>query len=664
MPVPLLVAASATAASLAYLNAKSGFTQDRLMFKGVIRASARVIARRRSGQLNMIYELERLASSPATTARPFIIFEGKTFTYAEVYDRSLRYGQWLRTAFNVKSRDMVAMDFQNSETFIFLWFAIWSIGAVPAFINYNLTGKSLSDCIRVLGCRICLVDPDVAATFDATAREGLSADNIQLVLFSPEVEIEAASFAPVRVPDAETKEHNMSETAIVIFTSGTTGLPKPAIVAWSKVWFGGTMAKTIVGRGEEGDVMYTSMPLYHTSAALMSVCSTIIAGATQALGRKFSTKTFWDEVRASRATSIQYVGETLRYLLAAPPQRDPLTGADLDRQHSVKVAFGNGLRPDIWNRVKDRFGIGTVVEFYAATDGPAAMWLVSKNDFTAGAIGRMGWLFHALVGRHWSLVEVDPETDAPRRDPRTNFCVKVAPGQPGEMLYRLPSDVQQRFQGYFNNPGANDAKIMRDVFAKGDAYFRTGDVLRWDSDGRIFFNDRIGDTFRWKSENVSTTEVSEAIGMHPAVREANVYGVRLPHHDGRAGCVAICFDETFSTAAAAAADDDDVGRASSNPGAEAKGNGRQSAPDPETLRSLAEHIRATLPSYARPLFLRLAPLAAQEQTTGTNKQQKHHLREAGVRPASDLQLYWLRDGTYVPFGEEEWRRLQAGRVKL
>ena len=378
------------------------------------------------------------------------------------------------------------------------------------------------------------------------------------------------------------------------------------------------------------------MPLYHSSASILAFNSTVLAGSTLALGRKFSTKVFWDEVRESGATMIQYVGETLRYLLAAPPQYDPVTGECLDKRHKVTAAFGNGLRPDVWNEFKDRFGVETVLEFYAATEAPAGLWNLSRNDFSAGAIGRSGLFYGALQNLNISRVKIDWEKEVPWRDPQTGLCKKATADEPGEMICRLdPENIEYRFQGYFGNDGATSSKIMRGVFKAGDAWFRTGDVTRRDDDGRTFFCDRIGDTFRWKSENVSTVEVSEAVGSHPSVREANVYGVQLPHHDGRAGCVAIAFDKD---------------------------------PDKEVFRSLAKHVRKTLPRYARPLFLRvLREVGGSSQTTGTNKQQKHAFREAGVRPSNtkiDGRMYWLKDDSYVPFQDNEWLELEAGRVRL
>ena len=378
------------------------------------------------------------------------------------------------------------------------------------------------------------------------------------------------------------------------------------------------------------------MPLYHSAAALLSFCSTITSGSTQALGRKFSTKSFWDDVRASNATIIQYVGETLRYLLASPPQYDPVTGECLDKKHNVTVAFGNGLRPDIWNQFKDRFGVDSILEFYAATEGPFGLWNLSSNDYTAGAIGRSGLIFGGLQSLSLVLVELDWETDLPKRDPITGFCTKVGKGEPGELICKLDAEnIESKFQGYYGNKGATSSKIMRDVFKTGDAWFRTGDVTRQDSNGCMYFMDRIGDTFRWKSENVSTNEVSEAVGRHPAVTEANVYGVEIPHHDGRAGCVAIAFHKD---------------------------------PDKDVFRSLASHVKSSLPRYAQPLFLRVMQEAGgAAQTTGTNKQQKHVLRRAGVKPSDktvDGQLFWLKGDTYVPFQDTEWRELEAGRVKL
>jgi acyl-CoA synthetase (AMP-forming)/AMP-acid ligase II len=308
-----------------------------------------------------------------------------------------------------------------------------------------------------------------------------------------------------------------------------------------------------------------------------------------------------------------------------------MTGENLDKKHSVRMAFGNGLRPDIWNRFKERFGIETIAEFYGATEGSSSSWNYSRNDFSKGAIGRNGFLGWLFLRNSWHIVELDWETETPWRDPKTGFCKKVRAGEPGEMLFKLDEkDIGSKFQGYFNNTKSTEGKVIRNVFVKGDAYFRTGDVISWDAEGRLYFNDRIGDTFRWKSENVSTSEVSEALSGHPAVHEANVYGVQLPNHDGRAGCVALVLAEE---------------------------------PSEKLLSSLAAHALATLPRFAVPLFVRLTK---EMQTTGTNKQQKHVLRSQGVDPSKtgDDEVFWLKGETYVRFGRKDWEKLRGGEVRL
>lgn len=383
------------------------------------------------------------------------------------------------------------------------------------------------------------------------------------------------------------------------------------------------------------------MPLYHSSAALLGFVTSLIAGTTIVISHRFSARNFWKEVREQDATIIQYVGETMRYLLANPPEIDPVTGEDLDKKNNVRMAFGNGLRPDIWNNIKERFDIGTIAEFYAATEGTSGSWNRSSNNFAAGAVGRNGVISGLVMGRSIAIVELDHETEVPWRDPKTGLCKAVPRGDPGELLYALdPTDIAQNFQGYFNNDKATDGKILRDVITKGDAWFRTGDVIRWDNEGRWYFSDRIGDTFRWKSENVSTNEVAEVLGGHPEIHEANVYGVSLPHHDGRAGCATIVFKNNIQ--------------------------GQVSDPSPQILESLATHSLKNLPKFAVPLFLRVT---GQMQATGNNKQQKHQLRVQGVDPdlvakdGSD-RLFWLKGKTYVPFGKKEWEAINGGKVKL
>lgn len=372
------------------------------------------------------------------------------------------------------------------------------------------------------------------------------------------------------------------------------------------------------------------MPLYHSSGSILGCLLAFSAGATLSLGKKFSRINFWNEVRSSHATVIQYVGETCRYLLAAPPNIGP-NGENLDKRNKVRAAYGNGLRPDVWDRFKERFDIPIIAEFYAATEGTGAAFNFCRNDFTKGAIGRNGMLKGLILQRKQAIVEVDWTIERPWRDPGTGFCKKVATGQPGELLYSLDgTNIEEDFQGYLNDKKATEGKILRDVLKSGDAYFRTGDVVIWDSEGRMYFSDRIGDTYRWRGENVSTNEISDLLCYHPSVLEANVYGVQLPHHDGRAGCVALILAEE---------------------------------PSPSLMASLAEHVLTHLPRFAVPLFLRVME---DMERTGTNKQQKHVLRIQGVDPAKATigELYWLKDGSYLKFTADNWEELNRGSVKL
>jgi acyl-CoA synthetase (AMP-forming)/AMP-acid ligase II len=288
---------------------------------------------------------------------------------------------------------------------------------------------------------------------------------------------------------------------------------------------------------------------------------------------------------------------------------------------------------DVWQPFKDRFNIGTINEFYGATEGTAACFVHSRNDYLRGSIGRQGVIFRNLLNT-FIIVKHDHATDAPYQNEKTGFCTKCKTNDPGELLHPLDADnISEKYQGYFGNDQASMSKVMFNVFKKGDAYYRTGDIVRQDEEGRIWFTDRVGDTFRWKSENVSTAEVSEAIGSHPDVKEANVYGVQLPNHDGRAGCAAIVVSgEQLNDALA---------------------------------KDLADHAKKRLPRYAVPLFLRLMK---EVEVTGTLKHQKVALRNDGIDPdklGAD-EVFWLQPGAerYTKFHHKDWKRICNGTAKL
>lgn len=540
----------------------------------------------------------------------------------------------------------------NCPAFLFLVVAVWSLGASPAFINHNLTSKPLIHSVRVSTARVLIVDPEVAAkALTDETKEAFLAPNFRNNAFPLEFTVlheglqkSLNYFPPYRAPDAVRAISKPSQTAVLMYTSGTTGLPKAAIVPWSRTAIGGDLCAKLLGlrpvTHKNPDRFYTCMPLYHTTAFTLGFNACLQQGTTIVVGRRFSVSKFWPEVKASQVTVIQYVGETLRYLLAA-------SASPQDKDNNVRMAFGNGLRPDVWKKFKARYGIDTIVEVYGATEGVGATWNKNRNDFTDGAIGSVGKIGEFMALRNQAIVQVDWETERPWRDPKTGLCHQVPRGQVGELLYMLdPAAVEERFLGYLGNTDASSSKILRDVLKKGDAYFRTGDTVRFDTEGRLWFSDRIGDTFRWRSENVSTAEVSEVLGNHRAVHEANVYGVTVPGHEGRAGCAALLLHDT------------------------ALENGHGGVvPNADVLESLAIYGSNSLPKYAVPVFLRIVRELAM---TGNNKQQKVGLRNQGIdlkaikEAGSSDAMYWLKPGSnrYVEFRQQDLEALEGGKTRL
>ncbi|KAK0642779.1 Fatty acid transporter protein [Lasiodiplodia hormozganensis] len=687
MPLPLLPAAAAAAAgtlaATAYLDARLGLGYDISLLRSYGHAAYAAISAERRGRLSPFYELEALAQSPKTADDVFLLLPSyhqhnpsaattattttttttssnngtenitlTRWTYRQLHTAAQRHAAYLRRAHGVRPGEVVALDMANGARFVIAWFAVWALGAVPAFINCHLRGAALLHCVGVSTARLVLVEEEletggkyavggeVAAALakGEFVGEGQARRVVEVVGLGgrlDEVLEREEGWEGIRPDDGGGGEKGakMHDMGILIYTSGTTGLPKPAVVSWGKM----RAAGTFVGKWlplKKGDVLYTCMPLYHTSASMLALLSTLFSQTTLALGRRFSATRILHELHATRATHLQYVGETLRYLLSTP------ANPSLDSTHRVHTIFGNGLRPDVWQRFVTRFNIRTVAEFYAATEGPGGMWNKSCNGFSAGAVGRNGWLSEALIwGRFQACVAVDAATGAAYRDPRSGRCVRVPAGTAGELLYKLdPDDVCRRFQGYFNDEGATNKKVLRDVFEPGDAWFATGDVLRRCEKGRCWwFVDRLGDTFRWKSENVSTAEVAALLGdkCHDVLREVAVYGVLVPGQDGRAGCAAVVLREGGSS-------------------------------DERTqLSRLAETAGKVLPKYAVPLFVRVTSALA---VTGTNKPQKHLLQKDGIDPdvveVKGDRIYWLRDGKYERFGKKEYERLQGGGVKL
>lgn len=383
-----------------------------------------------------------------------------------------------------------------------------------------------------------------------------------------------------------------------------------------------------IGRG---DKFYTCLPLYHGAAQGLCTTPVLFSGAAMRLGRKFSHKTFWPEVSDSGATHLQYVGELCRYLINAPTH-------PLERKHNLKMAWGNGMRPDVWERFRQRFNIPVINELYAATDGLGATFNWNKGEFGRSAIGIRGALWNWRTGDKEIRARIDPDTEDIVKD-KDGWVVKCNVNEPGEVIHKVdPAVKEATFKGYFKNDGATNKRWMRHVFEKDDLWFRSGDVHRQDADGRVFFVDRLGDTFRWKSENVSTNEVADVLGQFEEIAEANVYGVAVPNADGRCGCATVVLKEGLT-------------------------------PEKLDCAGLGKFVLERLPRYAVPYFLRVAP---QLQYTGTFKIQKGQAKREGVdvdlieKSGSKDKVFWLPPGetSYRAYGRSDWENLQSGKVKM
>ncbi len=386
-------------------------------------------------------------------------------------------------------------------------------------------------------------------------------------------------------------------------------------------------------RGPGGDRWYVCMPMYHGTGGITGM-TMLISGVSLAIGKGFSVRNFWRDIHDSESTFFIYVGETARYLLAAPP-------SPLDKDHKVRCMYGNGLRPDVWLRFRERFNVPEVAEFFNSSEGMLALFVWNRGDYSANCVGHHGALMRFYLRNTFVPVEIDHETNEIVRDSKTGWAKRKPYNEGGEILVKLPEESS--FAGYWNNPEATQKKYVHDVFAKGDLYYCSGDALRRTDDGRWFFLDRLGDTYRWKSENVSTAEVAETIGHFPGILEANVYGVEVPSHEGRAGCAALTI-----------------------------------APEQKKnfdWKSLAAYAKARMPRYAVPVFIRVLQDEVGAAASHNNKQDKVKLRAEGVDPAKrgekvvngkGDEIYWIppkRKG-YVKFEDEDWRRLVDGKARL
>ncbi|KAI7896403.1 uncharacterized protein EV154DRAFT_492130 [Mucor mucedo] len=562
----------------------------------------------------------------------YLSFEGREFTFREVELASNKLARWFM-AEGIQKGDVVCMMLQNHPSFFFCMLAISKIGAIPSLINTNLSEDPLLHCVKIANAKLFIFDP-VYETQVATIKDACREMNAKLVAYGEstfETELPYLSIAATLTPsilapfsDEDTSEDLIRDVkgvdaAYLIYTSGTTGLPKAAISQHARVNFAMCMFTNTINM-RKGDRVYCVLPLYHSSGMIVASSVSLHAGATIVLGRKFSASRFWNDCVDYNVNVFTYIGEFCRYLLSTPPHPE-------ERNHNVRMIYGNGMRPDVWEKFRERFGIQEICEFYAATEAPTSLFNRNTGQFGQGAVGSRASLFR-LIRREVQLIKIDAITGEPELD-KNGFCKKAAYDEQGELIVHMV-EGPVTFDGYYKNEGDTNKKILKNVFEKGDAYFRSGDLLKLDSDGFYYFGDRLGDTFRWKSENVATTEVAHAFGDYPGIAETNIYGALVPNHDGRAGMAALVL----------------------HPDAKLE------------FAELYQHLRKNLPKYAIPLFIRILPSMVM---TGTFKQQKVAYRNEGIdltKVPETEPIFWLRGDTYVPFTLQDYARIDVGKVKL
>lgn len=562
--------------------------------------------------VTIVDEIER--SVDRHGAKPAIVFEGQSVTYAAFDARANRIAHWA-LAQGLARGDTVALMLENCPDFPAVWFGLAKVGVVTALINTNLQGDGLAHCIAIVDSKAIIAAGDQAARLDALLAETGMAQSLWDFDGRHGANLSAALTDQPDTRPAAKHRANITggDGALFIYTSGTTGLPKAARITHNRLRGMARYAR-ILGKVTEHDRVYNTLPLYHSTGGGMGTAGPLIYGATIIMRRKLSVSAFWDDAAEHGATRFVYIGELCRYLLNAAPHPK-------ERAHSLVAGFGNGLRGEVWQPFVERFGVRQMCEFYGSTEGNVSL---VNFDGKVGAIGRLPSWLERRMGV--TFVKFDIEAEQPVRGP-DGFCLKAGVDEPGEAIGRIGTGGAAAFEGY-HDKAATEKKILTDVFEKGDRWFRTGDLMRRDKAGYVYFVDRIGDTFRWKGENVATNDVCDAVSKYPGIALANVYGVAVPGADGRAGMVAMTLGEGFDMA------------------------------------GLAAHLKAHLPSYAVPLFLRIQ---AEAETTGTMKLRKVELVKEGFDIDQISDPIWFLEpgaGTYVPLGPEQMARLRTGGYRL
>ncbi|MBW4052285.1 MAG: long-chain-acyl-CoA synthetase [Proteobacteria bacterium] len=587
--------------------------------KAWVRALERTAAIERSPRRTLpviIQELaERHESAPALTS------PDAALSYRALAQSANRYARWA-LAQGLKPGDVVCLLMENCPDYMAIWLGLTGVGVTVALLNAHLTGEPLLHSMRIVGPsaviagggfieRLLAGPAPIAESLPCWVRGESPAP-----LRGLDQALEGLSGEPLT--DGDRAPPALAHRALYIYTSGTTGLPKAAVVShyrlmqWSH-WFAGLMNIT------PADRLYDCLPMYHSVGGVVATGATLVGGGTVVVRDRFSASRFWQEIREERCTIFQYIGELCRYLANSP--------AGTEREaagHALRLACGNGLRAEVWETFQSRFGIPQVLEYYAATEGTFSLY---NCEGRVGSIGRIPpFLSHRYPV---ALVRSDPASETPLRDAQGR-CIRCEPEETGEAIGRIAkaeSGAGADFEGYAD-PEATQRKVLREAFEPGDAWYRTGDLMRRDEQGFYYFVDRIGDTFRWKGENVSTTEVASVLASCLGISDVAVYGVPVPGTEGRAGMAAFVVGPQFD------------------------------------LDAFRRELSGKLPDYARPVFLRIVPTL---DVTGTFKLKKQELASQGFDPGRINDLLYFESamtGRYMPLDAGLYQRILQGLERL
>uniref|UniRef100_A0AAV2L1Z1 long-chain-fatty-acid--CoA ligase n=1 Tax=Knipowitschia caucasica TaxID=637954 RepID=A0AAV2L1Z1_KNICA len=547
-------------------------------------------------------------------------FEGLQYTYAEVDQRSSMTARALQEEARLTEGDTVAMFLPNEPAFMWTFLGLAKLGCPAALLNYNIRAKGLLHCFSCCGAKVLITCPELLTAVEEVlptlTEQGISVFVLSNSCSVPGIrtlsdKVQKASDEPL--PRDLRANVTIRSTALYIYTSGTTGLPKAAVVTHERVW-AACFIQAAVGVTAD-DIFYLNLPLYHSAGFLIGFAGGIERGLTLVLKRKFSASQFWDDCRKHNVTVTQYIGETLRYLCNTPPKSS-------DKQHGVKFAIGNGVRTDIWTEFLNRFGDIQIRELYGATEGNIGFINYTNK---IGAVGRINPL-HKFFFPH-TVIKFDVEKEEPVRN-AAGLCIEASRGETGLLVGKVTK--RSPFVGYAANKTQTEKKRLRDVVRKGDLFFNTGDLLLIDSENFVYFMDRVGDTFRWKGENVATSEVGDILTAANSVLEANVYGVKVEGHEGRIGMAAVTLKEG----------------------------------EEFDCTDAFKHVVTYLPPYARPRFVRIQPSL---EVTGTFKMKKVKLVEEGFNPADIADPLFFLDTdkkNYVPLTEEIYNAIMSREIKL